>query len=225
MAVGTSSDGAIYIAGEFRPPERRRHARGAREGHGEPLAHVGVATWTTSTPPSPPRRPPSPAGPPRPTTSAPACCAAAAAALQARADEIADLIVRETGSIPGKAQYEVGGAANELHEAAALTSARRRRDPPLAQPRAASASPSVSRSASSARSRRGTSRSSSACASPRPRLALGNAVVLKPSPETPLSGGLIIAELLAEAGLPAGVFNVVTGDQEIGERLVDHAGT
>src|ERR671916_809336 len=46
----------------------------------------------------------------------------AAAALEARADEVTDLIVRETGSIPGKAQYEVGGAANELYEAAGLTS-------------------------------------------------------------------------------------------------------
>ena len=58
-----------------------------------------------------------------------------------------------------------------------------------------------------------------------PALALGNTVVLKPSPETPLTGGLIIAELLAEAGLPAGVLNVVTGDQEIGERLVAHPDT
>jgi len=58
-----------------------------------------------------------------------------------------------------------------------------------------------------------------------PALALGNTVVLKPSPETPLTGGLIIAELLAEAGLPAGALNVVTGDQEIGERLVAHPDT
>jgi benzaldehyde dehydrogenase (NAD) len=46
----------------------------------------------------------------------------AAAALERRANDVADLIVRETGSIPGKAQYEVGGAANELYEAAGLTS-------------------------------------------------------------------------------------------------------
>ena len=59
---------------------------------------------------------------------------AAASALQARGDEFADLIVRETGSILGKAQYEVGGAANELYEAAALTTPRRRRDPAVAQP-------------------------------------------------------------------------------------------
>ena len=83
---------------------------------------------------------------------------AAAAELQARADEIATLLVRETGCIRGKADYEVGGAANELFEAAALTSRAIAADHPLAQPDAARASPSASRAASSARSRRGTSR-------------------------------------------------------------------
>jgi benzaldehyde dehydrogenase (NAD) len=49
--------------------------------------------------------------------------------------------------------------------------------------------------------------------------------VLKPSPETPLTGGRVLAELLAEAGLPEGVFSVVAGDQDVGERLVAHPGT
>jgi benzaldehyde dehydrogenase (NAD) len=55
-----------------------------------------------------------------------------------------------------------------------------------------------------------------------PALALGNTVVLKPSPETPLSGGTVFAELLADAGAPAGVFAVVQGGTEVGERLVAH---
>ena len=42
--------------------------------------------------------------------------------LEDRAEEIAALIVRETGGIPGKAEYEVGAAQNELYEAAALAS-------------------------------------------------------------------------------------------------------
>jgi acyl-CoA reductase-like NAD-dependent aldehyde dehydrogenase len=41
-------------------------------------------------------------------------------------------------------------------------------------------------------------------------LAFGNTVVLKPSEEAPVSAGLLVAEILAEAGFPAGVLNVVT---------------
>ena len=43
-----------------------------------------------------------------------------------------------------------------------------------------------------------------------PALAMGNTVVLKPASVTRLSA-LLLAEICAEAGLPAGVFNVVTG--------------
>ncbi len=52
-------------------------------------------------------------------------------------------------------------------------------------------------------------------------VALGNCMVLKPSEMVPLSAGRI-AELLAEAGLPAGVFNVVNGGREVVEALCDH---
>jgi aldehyde dehydrogenase (NAD+) len=51
-----------------------------------------------------------------------------------------------------------------------------------------------------------------------PALAAGNTVVLKPSPYTPLSA-LMIAEAAADAGLPAGVLNVVTGGQDVGVLL------
>ncbi|MBE3551685.1 MAG: aldehyde dehydrogenase family protein [Kyrpidia tusciae] len=57
-----------------------------------------------------------------------------------------------------------------------------------------------------------------------PALATGNAVVLKPAEETPLSA-LYLAQLMAEAGVPEGVFNVVTGDGETtGAALVAHPG-
>ena len=57
-----------------------------------------------------------------------------------------------------------------------------------------------------------------------PALALGNAVVLKPSPETPISGGLLLAEIFAAAGLPAGLLQVVPGGVDVGEALVAHPG-
>jgi malonate-semialdehyde dehydrogenase (acetylating)/methylmalonate-semialdehyde dehydrogenase len=52
-------------------------------------------------------------------------------------------------------------------------------------------------------------------------LALGNTMILKPSPSVPLSS-LRIAHLLQEAGLPKGVFNVVQGGREAVEALCDH---
>ncbi len=53
-----------------------------------------------------------------------------------------------------------------------------------------------------------------------PALAMGNAVVLKPAEFTPLTA-LAFADLCREAGLPAGVVNVVTGDGRAGAALVD----
>jgi len=55
-----------------------------------------------------------------------------------------------------------------------------------------------------------------------PALATGNTVVLKPAEFTPLTA-LAFAELCQEAGLPAGVVNIVTGDGSTGEALVKHA--
>jgi malonate-semialdehyde dehydrogenase (acetylating) / methylmalonate-semialdehyde dehydrogenase len=54
-------------------------------------------------------------------------------------------------------------------------------------------------------------------------IALGNCMIIKPSEKVPISCGRI-AELLTEAGLPAGVFNVVHGDVEIVEAICDHPG-
>ncbi|WP_128477164.1 aldehyde dehydrogenase family protein [Halorussus pelagicus] len=56
-----------------------------------------------------------------------------------------------------------------------------------------------------------------------PALATGNAVVLKPASSTPVTGGLILARIFEEAGVPDGVLNVVTGHgSEIGDRVAGH---
>ena len=57
-----------------------------------------------------------------------------------------------------------------------------------------------------------------------PALAAGCTVVLKPPPESPLSP-LVLAEVFDEAGVPAGVVNIVPGGREVGEHLVTHPGT
>jgi vanillin dehydrogenase len=57
-------------------------------------------------------------------------------------------------------------------------------------------------------------------------LAQGNTIVLKPSEDTPYTGGLVFAEILEEAGIPPGVFNVVPcsreGVAEVGDEMIEH---
>ncbi len=54
-----------------------------------------------------------------------------------------------------------------------------------------------------------------------PALAAGCTVVLKPAPGTPLTA-LMLAELSAEAGIPPGVLNVISGGNDAGQALVEH---
>lgn len=57
-----------------------------------------------------------------------------------------------------------------------------------------------------------------------PALAVGNAVVLKPAGDTPVTGGLLLARILEEAGLPPGLLSVVVGGgSDIGDAIVEHA--
>ncbi|HFU4541103.1 TPA: aldehyde dehydrogenase family protein [Klebsiella variicola] len=56
-----------------------------------------------------------------------------------------------------------------------------------------------------------------------PALALGNAVVIKPASDTPVTGGLLAARIFEEAGVPAGVISVLVGSgAEIGDAFVEH---
>jgi acyl-CoA reductase-like NAD-dependent aldehyde dehydrogenase len=56
-----------------------------------------------------------------------------------------------------------------------------------------------------------------------PALACGNTIILKPAEQTPLTA-LRLGELAIEAGLPAGVLNIVTGGPEVGKAIVRHSG-
>jgi benzaldehyde dehydrogenase (NAD) len=53
-----------------------------------------------------------------------------------------------------------------------------------------------------------------------PALALGNAVVLKPDPQTPVVGGAVFEAVFREAGLPEGLLGIVVGGADVGEALV-----
>jgi benzaldehyde dehydrogenase (NAD) len=54
-----------------------------------------------------------------------------------------------------------------------------------------------------------------------PALALGNAVILKSDPNTPVSGGVLTARIFEEAGLPEGVLHVLGGGAEVGQAIVE----
>ena len=223
MAVATTQEGMIFVAGEFRAPSGGATTDVVEKATGHVLSTVGVATVEDADAAVAAAAAAQPDWAATTYDERAAVLRRAAVALQERADEITDLIVRETGSIPGKAAYEVGGAQNELHEAAGLTS---RAAAEIIPSHAAGRESFVQR----------IPRGVVGCITPwnfplilgmrvvAPALALGNAVVLKPSPETPISGGLLLAEIFAAAGLPAGLLQVVPGDVEVGEALVAHPG-
>jgi benzaldehyde dehydrogenase (NAD) len=54
-----------------------------------------------------------------------------------------------------------------------------------------------------------------------PALALGNAVILKSDPNTPIGGGVLTARIFEEAGLPEGVLHVMGGGAEVGQALCE----
>jgi benzaldehyde dehydrogenase (NAD) len=53
-----------------------------------------------------------------------------------------------------------------------------------------------------------------------PALALGNAVIMKPDPQTPVAGGAMFEAIFREAGLPEGLLQIVIGGAEVGEAIV-----
>lgn len=142
----------------------------------------------------------------------------AAGLLEANRSEYAEWIVRETGSILPKATFEIDSVLHQCNEAAAM----------LTQPKGL-VLPSVDGVTSLARR---VPHGVVGVISPfnfpfllssravLPALATGNAVVLKPDPRTPVSGGVLLALLLDAAGLPKGVFHMLPGDAEAGEALV-----
>ena len=146
----------------------------------------------------------------------------AAHLLATEPERLAPWLIREAGSSQGKAGFEVMLVTTELEEAAATASAPygeilRSMKPRLSMARyvpygvVGVISPFNFPGILSMRS-------------VAPALALGNAVILKPDPRTPVAGGMAIARLLADAGLPEGLLHVLPGDAELGKALVAHPG-
>ncbi|GAA3701672.1 aldehyde dehydrogenase family protein [Gordonia hankookensis] len=155
-----------------------------------------------------------------PYTERAAVMTRAAALLSDDPSRLTRWLVPESGSGQGKAAFEAGLVTSELSEAAGLASqpygqVLRSQKPRMSIGRHVPVgvvgviSPFNFPAILSMRS-------------VAPALALGNAVILKPDPRTPIAGGLALAELLADAGLPAGLLHVLPGGADVGAALVAH---
>ncbi len=137
---------------------------------------------------------------------------------KANAAEIEQWNIRESGKIPPAAQFETHVATEEVFEAATLPSRPYGELLPSESPHLSFAErvpvgvvgviapfnfPQIL-----------------AIRSVAPALALGNAVVLKPDPRTAVCGGVVLARVFEEAGLPEGLLHVLPGGADAGEALV-----
>src|SRR6266536_1858159 len=138
------------------------------------------------------------------------------------AAEIEGWGIREGGKVPPAAQFETHVATEEVFEAATLPSRAYGELLPSEQPRLSFTQrvpagvvgviapfnfPQIL-----------------AIRSVAPALALGNAVILKPDPRTAVCGGVALARIFEEAGLPPGLFAMLPGGADVGEALVTDPG-
>ncbi len=131
--------------------------------------------------------------------------------------EFAEWIIRETGAVTPKADVELHMAEGILHQSAAMPT----------EPQGIVLPSNGDRLSIARRVPHGVVGVISPFNFPlilsiravSPALATGNAVILKPDLRTPVSGGFLIARILEEAGLPAGLLHVLPGGIEAGEAL------
>ena len=145
----------------------------------------------------------------------------AARLIEDHRDELVSWIVRETGGVEAKAQFELKMSIDEMLEAAAMPTQPIGQLVPASHPGITSIARRVPRGIV------GVIAPWNfpvilALRSVAPALALGNAVLLKPDPQTPIVGGFALAEIFERAGLPSGLLHVLPGDAETGEALVTH---
>lgn len=143
----------------------------------------------------------------------------AAEIYEAHRDEFGTWTQRETGAIHGKMHHEQNFTIGELHAAAAMPFQPYGSLVPTVVPGRLSMVRRVPVGVIGAI----TPWNSPSVLGMRvvaPSLALGNAVVLKPDPQTPVAGGAIFEAVFREAGLPDGLLQVVVGGADVGEAIV-----
>ena len=139
--------------------------------------------------------------------------------FEEHAEEIQQWIIRETGGIAPKAALETHVAANECFEASALPS----------HPHGEVLTSNDERWSFARRRPVGVVSVISpfnfplilSIRSVAPALGLGNAVLLKPDPRTTVSGGVVLVRIFEEAGLPAGLLQLLPGGADVGAAVVE----
>ncbi|MDB5749794.1 MAG: aldehyde dehydrogenase family protein [Ramlibacter sp.] len=141
----------------------------------------------------------------------------AAQLVERHLDELADWIMRESGGLRAKADTELRSTLTTLHAAAAM----------MGEPNGLMLPTHNGRMSFARRVPHGVvgviapfnfplTLSIRAVA---PALVTGNAVILKPDPQTAVCGGVLIARIFEAAGLPAGLLHVLPGGAEVGEAM------
>jgi benzaldehyde dehydrogenase (NAD) len=141
----------------------------------------------------------------------------AAQILERHRDEAAAWIMRESGGLRAKADMELRSALTTLHAAAAM----------MGEPQGLVLPSAPERMSFARRVPHGVVGVISPFNFPltlsiravAPALATGNAVLLKPDPQTAVCGGVLLARVFEEAGLPAGLLHVLPGGADVGEAI------
>jgi benzaldehyde dehydrogenase (NAD) len=137
--------------------------------------------------------------------------------LEQHRDELAGWIMRESGGLRAKAETELLSTLTTLHASAAM----------MGEPQGLLLPSPVDRASMARRVPHGVVGVIApfnfpltlAIRAVSPALVTGNAVILKPDPQTAVCGGYLIARLFQEAGLPAGLLHVLPGGADVGEAI------
>jgi len=142
--------------------------------------------------------------------------------IDARQDELVDWVIAESGGTRAKAEFEVSVTRAQTFEAASfpyrMSGEIVASDIPGKENRVYRSALGVVAVISPWNFPMNLTQRSVA-----PALAVGNAVVIKPASDTPLTGGLLLARIFEEAGVPSGVLSVLVGrGSTIGDYVVSH---
>ena len=139
----------------------------------------------------------------------------AASLVETHQEELAGWIMRESGGVRAKAESELRSMLTTLHHAASM----------MGEPQGLMLPTAPDRMSFARRVPHGVVGVIApfnfpltlAIRAVAPALVTGNAVVLKPDPQTAVCGGVLIARVFEEAGLPKGLLHVLPGGADVGE--------